>query len=125
MNNRKKLYILFCVVLIALLTITFIRIYAKYLTSVDGNTNLKIAKWDILVNEQSIKNNSDISNLIVPVFPGNENISEGIIAPTAEGYFDLNFDFSSTDVSFKYEIKTTVSEESSVKDLVVTRIFCR
>lgn len=44
----------------------------------------------------------------------------GIIAPTAEGYFDLNFDFKDADVSFEYEISTTVDANSSVKDLVLT-----
>lgn len=125
MKNSKKFYILICIILIVLLIFTVIQIYAKYLTSAEGNTNLTIARWNILVNNQSIKDNSDISNSIVPVFPGNDNIAEGIIAPTSEGYFDLYFDFSAADVSFKYEINTSVTEESSVKDLVATRIFNR
>lgn len=120
MKNSKKLYILVVMLLIAVSIFTFIQIYAKYLTSAEGNTNLTIARWNILVNNQSIKDNSDISNSIVPVFPGNDNIAKDIIAPTAEGYFDLDFDFSTADVSFKYEINTSVSEESSVKDLVAT-----
>ena len=120
MKNSKKLYILVVMLLIAVSIFTFIQIYAKYLTSAEGNTNLTIARWNILVNNQSIKDNSDISNSIVPVFPGNDNIAKDIIAPTAEGYFDLDFDFSAADVSFKYEINTSVSEESSVKDLVAT-----
>ena len=54
---------------------------------------MAIAKWNILVNNLSIKTNTDISNSIVPVFTGNEHIAKDIIAPTAEGYFDINFDF--------------------------------
>ena len=57
---------------------------------------------------------------IVPVFPGNDHIASNIIAPTAEGYFDLNFDFSNADVSFEYKITTSADENSSVKDLVAT-----
>ena len=97
-----------------------VQIYAKYLTSAEGSTTLTIANWNILVNNLSIKNNTDISNSIVPVFPGNEHIESGIIAPTVEGYFDLNLDFSNADVSFKYEILVTSDENSSVKDLVAT-----
>lgn len=85
-----------------------------------GSTEINIARWNILVNNMSIKDNPDISNTLTPVFPGNENIAEGIIAPTAEGYFDLNFDVSAADVSFKYEITTSVHPNSSVKDLIVT-----
>ena len=120
MKNHKK-FILFMIGLcFGIVFVIFIQIYAKYLTTADGNTSLTIASWNILVNNLSIKNNTDISNSIVPVFPGNKHISSDIIAPTAEGYFDLTFDFTETDVSFKYEINTSVSESSSVKDLVTT-----
>ena len=47
-------------------------------------------------------------------------MSPDIIAPTAEGYFDLDFDFSDVDVSFKYEINVSADESSSVSDLVTT-----
>lgn len=36
------------------------------------------------------------------------------------GYFDLAFDFSAVDVSFKYEISSQASEDSAVLDLVAT-----
>ena len=68
----------------------------------------------------SIKNNDDISAKITPVFPGNDNIAANIIAPTAEGYFDLVFDFSDVDVSFKYDINVTADDTSAVSDLVTT-----
>lgn len=120
MKNRKKILFLLTGILICILLFFIVQIYAKYLTSASGNTNIGIAKWDIVVNDLSIKNNTDISNKISPVFPGNDNIASNIIAPTAEGYFDLNFDFSNADVSFKYEITTAVAENSSVTDLVAT-----
>lgn len=53
-------------------------------------------------------------------FHGNEHIASNIIAPTAEGYFDLNFDFSDADVSFEYLITVSADENSSVQDLVTT-----
>ena len=120
MKNKKKFMLLLIGIFICLLLFSIIQIYAKYLTSSTGKTNLTIAKWNIIVNKKSIKNNSDISSEIVPVFEGNDNISAGIIAPTATGYFDLDFDFKDADVSFKYEINVSAAENSSVKDLVVT-----
>ena len=120
MKNQKKLLLLLISFLICILVFFVIQIYAKYLTTATGDASIKIANWNISINNLSIKNNTDISSAIVPVFPGNENIANNIIAPTAEGYFDLNFDFSGTDVSFKYEINTSVAENSSVKDLVTT-----
>lgn len=120
MKNRKKLLLLLIGICICLSLFLIIQIYAKYLTSAEGSTSLTIANWNISINNLSIKNNTDISNSIVPVFPGTEHISSNIIAPTAEGYFDLNFDFSNADVSFQYEITASADENSSVKDLVAT-----
>lgn len=120
MNNRKKFLLLLIGICICMLLFLIVQIYAKYLTSAEGSTELTIANWNIVVNDLSIKNNTDISNSIVPVFPGNEHIASNIIAPTAEGYFDLNFDFSNADVSFQYEITASADENSSVKDLVTT-----
>lgn len=120
MKNIKKVIILIICLSLCISLILLVQIYAKYLTSVAGSTDIPIAKWNILVNNQSIKDNPDISKTIQPVFPGNDNIAENIIAPTAEGYFDLNFDFTDTDVSFKYTISLSSNPESSVTDLVAT-----
>ena len=120
MKNSKKILLLIICILICLLVYFLVQTYAKYLSSASGDTSMKIARWNILVNSLLIKNNTDISNSIVPVFPGNENIAENIIAPTAEDYFDLDFDFTDADVSFKYEITTSVDENSPVKDIVTT-----
>lgn len=120
MDNKKKLLLLLIVIIICILVYTIIQVYAKYISSASGNASMNVASWDIKVNNRSIKNNTDISSVIAPVFPGNSNIASGIIAPTAEGYFDLNLDFSTTDVSFRYDISLDVDENSSVQDLVAT-----
>lgn len=120
MKNNKKFILLLISILICLIIFSIVQIYAKYLTSAKGKTDLTIARWNISVNNKSIKNNSDISSAIEPIFKGNSNIAPGIIAPTVEGYFDLVFDFSDVDVSFKYEINVKADETSSVTDLVAT-----
>ena len=94
--------------------------YGKYLTTVNETTDIKIAKWSILVNNEDVRNGTTQSNVITPVFLGNSNINEDVIAPTAEGYFDLVIDGTNADVSFRYDIDISVSETSSVSDLVVT-----
>ncbi|MDO5555543.1 MAG: hypothetical protein Q4G09_02495 [Clostridia bacterium] len=118
-NLRKIIVFLFCIsIFISLIFI--IDIYAKYLSATNGTATIPIARWNIVVNNNSIRNGSDISNSIQPIFPGNNNIASNIIAPTAEGYFDLNFDFSSADVSFRYDILVEPNENSSVLDLIPT-----
>ena len=37
--------------------------YAKYVTSVNGTTNVDIASWNMLVNNQNILNDSNLSLL--------------------------------------------------------------
>lgn len=121
MKFYKKivLILIFCILLASLLL--FINmIYAKYKTEVSGKASISISRWDVKVNDNSIKNNQDISSTITPVFPGNEYVASNIIAPTAEGYFDLFLDYTATDVAFKYEINVSPNEESAVKDLVTT-----
>lgn len=117
---NKKFTILIIGLILLTILLGFALIYAKYISSAYGNTKMAIARWDIKVNNLSIKDNTNISNTLKPIFPGNSNIAANIIAPTAEGYFDLNFDFSGADVSFKYEITPSVDSSSSVKDLVAT-----
>ena len=117
---KKIILILVCFIILALLLLLMNIIYAKYKTEVAGKASISISRWDIKVNDNSIKNNQDISSTITPVFPGNEYVASNIIAPTAEGYFDLFLDYTATDVAFKYEINVTPNEESAVKDLVTT-----
>ena len=94
--------------------------FAKYITSADGDANINIARWKILVNNQDVVQNKELSNVITPVFDGNDNIASNVIAPTAEGYFDILIDASNTDVSLKYEVTTSDNEESAVSDLIIS-----
>lgn len=118
--SKKFILVIIACILLALLTFLISQVYAKYITSVTGNASIAISRWNIKVNDLSIKNNDDISAKITPVFPGNDNIAANIIAPTAEGYFDLVFDFYDVDVSFKYDINVTADDTSAVSDLVTT-----
>ncbi len=94
--------------------------YGKYITTLDEKTDIKIAKWSILVNNEDVRNGNTQTGIITPVFLGNDNINSDVIAPTAEGYFDLIIDGTNADVSFRYDIDIGVSSTSSVTDLVVT-----
>lgn len=94
--------------------------YAKYLTSANSITNAPIARWKILVNNEDITLGTTSENIITPIFPGNDNISEGVLAPNAEGYFDLIIDASNVDVSFSYEILIKANDNSIVKELIAT-----
>lgn len=106
------------------LFITFCMInetYAKYKSSTTSTTSTSIARWKILVNNDDVTLGSTSTSLITPVFPGNNDINSNVLAPNAEGYYDVVLDASNVDVSFKYSITTSVNPSSPVKELVATK----
>lgn len=117
---KKRLILL--VVLSIILCLFFVQeSLAKYITAADETANISIARWKILVNDEDIRDENAVNTVINPVFLGNDNIAENIIAPTSEGYFDLIIDAREADVSFKYKISMSVNKNSSVKDLAATK----
>lgn len=94
--------------------------YAKYVTNLDANANISISYWNILVNNQSIIENSDISATMTAVFPGDEFMESDVIVPGATGYFDLNIDSSNVTVPFSTTVTTSINDTSSLTtDFVV------
>lgn len=119
----SKRYILLILTLLSLfMTMCMVNeTYAKYITSATSTTSTSIARWRILVNNDDITLGSASSNLISPVFPGSADISSGVLAPNAEGYFDLVLDYSNVDVSFSYSISIEPSDDSAVSELIATK----
>ena len=95
--------------------------YAKYITTASANTDLTIARWNILVNNQDSLANSDFSDKIIPYFAGTTNIKNDVVAPTATGYFDIILNGVDTDVSFTYTITVNQSVRNTVSDLKITK----
>lgn len=119
-SNFKYIVLIIAIILLAVSAYLISQTYSKYLSTAGAQGTFNIAKWNVLVNNTLITSGSDISNTLEPIFPGNDHIKEGIIAPTAEGYFDLDLQFVEVDVSFKYTINVDVSPESSVSDIVIS-----
>lgn len=118
LNRKVILLAAFLCVFLCILTLQ--DTYAKYTSAVNETTDISIARWRILVNDFDIRSNSTTENLITPVFAGNSNIASGVIAPTAEGYFDVVIDATGTDLSFAYTISVSNSDDSPVSDIKVT-----
>ena len=57
---KKIVLILICCILLASLLLFINMIYAKYKTEVSGKASISISRWDVKVNDNSIKNNQDI-----------------------------------------------------------------
>lgn len=121
MNKNYKNYIIIFLVLIIIIGGYFLyQTYAKYITSLSSDTDMGIARWNIKINNSNVTNGSNFSNIITPVFTGTQNIAPNVIAPTAEGYFDIELDATNTDVSLRYTITTSENENSAVSDLIIS-----
>lgn len=117
MNNnittKKAFLLLACIWFI--ITFSIIQTtYAKYVTNLNANTNISISYWNILVNEQDIVENSDISETITCVLPGNTYSKADVLVPGSTGYFDLNINSSEVNVPFKLRVTSAVNETSSL-----------
>ena len=117
--KRTYLYVLAFLSLVCSL-FTIKETYSKYTSSATGDANISIARWEIAINDQNILSNNSITNTINPIFLGNENTNDGVIAPKSEGYFDIVIDTTNVDVSYEYTVNINVDEDSAVKDLIVT-----
>lgn len=118
--KTKKISLILSMTSLIICLLTIKTTYAKYITNASGDASIQIARWKILINNQDINQNKELTSVIKPIFEGNENIEKNVIAPTAEGYFDIIIDASNTDVSFNYEITTQNNEETAVTDPILS-----
>ena len=121
-NILKSKYLEFVVstILIILLLIFILSsTYARYRSTKEFELNSNVARWNIKLNGTDLSDTTaDFSTIVTPVFPGSTNIAANVIAPKAEGYFDLVIDYSEVDVSFTYTFDID-STNSKVVDLIV------
>lgn len=121
--SKKKRFILFLAIASLFFSMNMVqKTYAKYVTTSNGEANLNIARWDIVVNDEHIKNKEELSADITPQYIENPNVAEGVIAPGSIGYFDITIDPTNTDVSFDFEISID-NEESDVTDLKLLKYY--
>lgn len=116
--SKKILYILSLISLISLVFF-IVTTYAKYSSQSQKNVNFNLTSWKLLINNSDIANNSDFSSAVIPTFTNNAYISDGVIAPTSTGYFDVEIDCSNTNLSFEY-LLTITNTGSSIVDYNIT-----
>lgn len=119
MNNQKKrnmmLIVACCFLILSLCLIQ--NTLAKYASQTKGVADMNIARWDIIVNDEHVKENRDTTAVITPHYVDNPNVAPGVIAPGSIGYFDVTIKKGDTDVSFDYEIKVLPNSSADVTDI--------
>ena len=98
----KKLLILtfFTILTFSLLVST----YGIFESGILTGTSIKIAAWEITINDSIITNENKTFDVNDIIWEGSENVLEGKVAPGMKGYFDIVIDPKNTDVSIRYDI---------------------
>lgn len=118
MGKRFKILLVFMSLSLTLSLMS--NTYSRYVAGNSSDVQIEFAKWQILVNETDITNNTSSSIVLKPVVEENEFIKQNTIAPSSKGYFDIDIDPTNVDVSFDYEIKLQVLNEN-IPDLMITK----
>ena len=118
MGKRFKILLVFMSLSLTLSLMS--NTYSRYVAGTSSDVQIEFAKWQILVNETDITNNTSSSIVLKPVVEENEFIKQNTIAPSSKGYFDIDIDPTNVDVSFDYEIKLQVLNEN-IPDLMITK----
>ena len=114
----KKLILIVIATISLVVTLQVIQItYAKYVTENEVLSDVTLSQWRIKVNQQDITENKEISNLLTPVFEGNEYIAQDALVPGAEGYIEFIIDTSIVNLSCDYKITLTPDTENAITDI--------
>ena len=117
---KKKCKILLIIISLALTLSLMSNTYSRYVANTTGNLDMAFANWQILINEQDILEENTSTIQLEPVILENKHIASNTVAPSTQGYFDINIDPSNDDVSFNYELSIEVLNEN-IPDLMITK----
>lgn len=93
--------------------------YSRYVADTTGDIKIGFAKWQIVVNENDISDNTISTINITPTIDHNDNVEQNTIAPSSSGYFDITIDPTNVDVSFDYSISIGLLNEN-MPDLIIS-----
>ncbi len=117
--NRKCMILLLFVCLT--LTVSFMsHTYSRYAAGTDGTIQSNFASWQILINEEDVFANASSVVEFTPIIIEDENTAVNTIAPTSQGYFDIDIDPSNVSLSFRYSLNVS-SADQAFTDLYMTK----
>jgi len=116
----KKFKVLFVIASLAITLSLMSNTYSRYVASSEGNLQIEFAKWQLLVNQTDITNQTSANIAFEPTIEENVNVAENKVAPSSTGYFDIEIDPTNVDVSFKYSIDLNI-DNTNIPDLRITK----
>ena len=94
--------------------------YSRYVASAKGDIDAQISKWQVLVNDTDITNNTTANVNIKPVIEENEFIANDTFAPSSKGYFDIIINPENVNMSFNYNVNLNIENEN-MPDVLISK----
>lgn len=117
MKLKVKILVVFALIGFSLSVMS--NTYSRYIADTTGDVEMVFAKWQILVNNSDITSKESSEIDITPTIIENENVALNKLAPSSKGYFDIEIDPSTVEVSFNY--KLNILENEDMPDLIISR----
>lgn len=100
----KKLLPFFALISLIITISVILDSYAIFETDVNSNSEMQLAKWQILVNGDDITGTYNEFSVAQVNWGTNSNVLPGKASPGLSAYFDVFIDPEGTEVSMDYEI---------------------
>lgn len=120
MTKNKKIILLFACLSLLICIGSTAYTYAKYFSQTKRDIGTNIKKWNIKINNIDVKNGTNLTEGITATFTGSQHIADNTMAPSSEGFFYINLDYSNVEVSFKYEI--SIEPSITVPDITIDHL---
>lgn len=116
----RKFRILLVFIALSLSLCIMSNTYSRYVASATGDLEVAVAKWQILLNNNDITNNTSSTITLTPVVETNANVADNKIAPSSKGYFDIVVNPTNVDVSFDYSIGLSITN-TDMPDVMISK----
>ncbi len=123
-KNVKILCIVLSIILLVIVVLQISHTYSVFYSELKGSSEIKIGKWDILVNNEQVTGGYTTNFTMNELdFSESPNVLEGKIAPGMFGSGQISIKPNNVDVSIRYDItlndEVIVNEKISISDLTI------
>lgn len=100
---KSKILYITCAIMIFVTIYEITNTYGLFESNINMDVDSKLATWNILINDTNI-GKSETFNIDNFISEEDRTVASGKIAPGTSGYFNINIDPSTTQVSIRYDL---------------------
>ena len=100
---KSKILYITCAIMIFVTIYEITNTYGLFESNINMNADSKLATWNILINDTNI-GKSETFTIDNFISEEDSTVASGKIAPGTSGYFNININPSTTQVSIRYDL---------------------